>query len=396
MSEKILSMNEKEATELIQEVQKRSEARMTAQMDEKIFELTDAVEKQGTALRGMMQFGGADFGSPMSKIISDNKKSFESLANGESKGLKFNVPRATVNKALVARANVVDSTLALRLPDVGQIAHALPVMRSLFRSAQVGPNSGGVVRYFEQNEITRGATTVDEGGEKPESSFEWKERSMQIQKIADSSIVTMEALKDFDFMASEIERLLTVNVALKEDAQLYSGDGNAPNLKGVHTTAAAFDHGSYSGPKIDNANLFDLIILLRAQIISGKQSKFMPNVVLVNPNDFVAYRNAKASDGHYVLPGFLSADGGSVAGMRIIESNQVTANTLLVGDFRFGTLYDLEGINISVGHVDDQFIKNQATILAEMRTGLLIRNQDVDAFLKVTAIDDAIAAIETP
>jgi len=47
-----------------------------------------------------------------------------------------------------------------------------------------------------------------------------------------------------------------------------------------------------------------------------------------------------------------------VEGIRIVESSQVTPNTMLVGDFRYGTIYDLEDVVIEMGWINDQFIKN--------------------------------------
>ena len=83
-------------------------------------------------------------------------------------------------------------------------------------------------------------------------------------------------------------------------------------------------------------------------------------------------------------------------GMRIIASGQVTANTMVVGDFRYGTIYDLEDFTIEMGWVNDQFIKNCFTILAEQRLALLIRTGDETAFRKVTNITTALADLETP
>ena len=66
---------------------------------------------------------------------------------------------------------------------------------------------------------------------------------------------------------------------------------------------------------------------------------------------------------------------------------------LVVGDFRFGTIYDLEGINLEVGWINDQFVQNTKTILAEQRLGLLIRNADATGFLKCANIGAAINAV---
>ena len=69
---------------------------------------------------------------------------------------------------------------------------------------------------------------------------------------------------------------------------------------------------------------------------------------------------------------------------------------MVVGDFRYGTIYDLEDVTIEMGWINDQFIKNTFTILAEQRLALLIRTGDETAFRKVTNITTALADLETP
>jgi hypothetical protein len=83
-------------------------------------------------------------------------------------------------------------------------------------------------------------------------------------------------------------------------------------------------------------------------------------------------------------------------GMRVVESAQVTANTLAVIDSKYGTIYEDGGIELEMGYVDDQFTKDTMTIKARKRTALLIRTVDEGGFFKVSNIATAIANIETP
>ena len=55
--------------------------------------------------------------------------------------------------------------------------------------------------------------------------------------------------------------------------------------------------------------------------------------------------------------------------------SQVTANTMVVGDFRYGTIYELEDTTVEMGWINDQFIKNSFTILAEARFGTAYQNR---------------------
>lgn len=354
--------------------------------------LTEAVEKQGEEMRKLFEEKDSQNGKSVSEMIAEKAEDIKNIATGKIKGVDLSISQ----KAQVTRAGVSDTTMAMRLPEVGQLPYLGTVMSGLFRHAQVSPSSNGTIRYIDQDAITRGAASVAEAATKPESAITWIERTLQLEKIADSIPVTKEAFADVQFIESEIQRLLNTNLALKEDQQLWNGTGTTPQMKGVFTTALAFDAAAYalsSKPKVIEGTIYDLLAILRVEIMNGKQSAYMPNVAVLNPSDILRYKLAKASDGHYVLPPFIDQNGQVIDGMRVVESSQVTVNTLVVGDFNRGTIYDLENVEISMGYVNDQFVKNAMTILAEKRAGLLIRNVEADGFIKVTDIDASITAI---
>jgi len=239
--------------------------------------LTEAVEKQGIEMRKL--FEGPKSEKSIDEIVMEKAEEIVKLADTRGR-MKISLPN--VRKTEVTRAGVQSTTMAMRLAEVGQQPYLGTVMSGLFTHASVSPSSNGVIRYYDQNTVTRNAAGVAESGTKPESAINWVERTCLIEKIADSIPVTKEAWKDVYFIQSEINRLLNVNLALKEDADLWDGDGNTPNLKGVYTSAYAFD---YVGDAITRANIFDLAAQMKVDITNNRQSKYMPNVVVINPAD---------------------------------------------------------------------------------------------------------------
>ena len=116
----------------------------------------------------------------------------------------------------------------------------------------------------------------------------------------------------------------------------------------------------------------------------------------MNPADVLKYKLAKAVDGHYILPPFVSADGMRIDNVQVVESSEVDANSLVIGDFTKGRIYRSESVNITMGLIANQFIENKWTILAEEEMMLLIRDVDADAYVKVTDVDAAINALNIP
>jgi len=373
---------------------KEFEEKMTALgvTDKKISELTEALKTQGETLKKLLNPGKENAGKSFDEIIEEKKDKIKALASGDrSAAFKLEIPSEAF-KTLLQRAAVNQNTTAMRLPDVGQLAYLGSVMSGLFQHVNMDAASNGTIRYIDQSLIVRGADVVGEDGQKPESQIEWTEYSMTVKKIADSIPVTKEAWNDIGFIRGEIQRLLNVNLMLKEDAQFWSGSGVGNNIKGIYTYATAFVPATYAGTT-PFANIYDLLAVVRVDIMNGKGGKYLPQTVVMNPVDILRLKLIKDADGRYNLPPFMMANGQVVDGMSIIESSQVTANTLIVGDFRYGTIYDAEGVTVEMGYVNDQFIKNTQTILAEKRTMLLVRNADNDAFRKVIDINAAIAGI---
>lgn len=351
-----------------------------------ISKLTEAVEKQGEELRKNFSQGKNREGKDWEQIVDEQAEGIKKIAKGGRTSLKLELPK--IQKTAVSRASVTDSYQAMRLAEIGQAPYLGTSLAGLFRHVPVSPDSGGFIRYIDQASITRNAAMTAEAGTKPESAITWQEYVLPLEKVADSIPVSKEAFSDVLFIKGELQRLLEVNLALALDDELYDGSGVTPHLKGVYTSASTWNYAAYTGYTAYQANIFDLIMVMASQISSGKQSKYKINTVIISPTDALRMELVKDANGVPLSSFYKTAM--QQMGVQIVVSNQVTANTMLVGDFRFGTIYDIEGVTIEMGWIDQQFVKNQFTILAEQRLALLIRTIDADAFLKVTNITAAL------
>jgi HK97 family phage major capsid protein len=60
-------------------------------------------------------------------------------------------------------------------------------------------------------------------------------------------------------------------------------------------------------------------------------------------------------------------------GRPVVEAIGMTQNTALCADFQMGTmLFDREQAAIRVGTINDQFVRNMQTILAELRAAFVV------------------------
>ena len=342
-----------------------------------ISELKEIAEKQGLAMQKMNERKNES--ASLKELLVAKKDEIAEVAQGG---------KMVTIKTDVTRSSVSNHVLAMRLPGVGQLASQRNVLQPLFAPGTVGPNSNGVIRYVDQAAITNNAAYVTEAAEKPEDAYTWAEFTLPIEVLATHIPVTNQALSDIDFIETEINNILLRNLAIKKDNALWNGSGTPPAIKGIYTYA---DEYVAAASGITDANIYDLIIKMQESIAGDTQ--YMPNFAVMNIADINLMRLKKDSNNNYVVPPFASQDGANVAGITIIASNSVTANTMLVGDFSFGTLYTLGGLQIDVGWIANQFIENQVTIRAEERHGLLVRSINEDAFAKETSISAALTTL---
>jgi hypothetical protein len=347
------------------------------------------------------------------QLVHEKADAFKAIANGGGKdaGFKFRVKAdQNVDKTVVYSSSVTSSSLSYREPAIGQLAAPNTVFDKVFRTVNLSEAdlaaSNGVISYLDVTAETNNAAETAEtnsqtvgSNNKPESAITWQEYTQALRVIADTIPVTRNAYRHLGFIASEIDRLLRKNQALRKDLQIYKGDGNAPNIKGIYTFTTAVTLASM--PRYQNVvqpNLADLAADLSVYVAnksdaSGAQMKYMPNVLFINPADALRFFE-KGSDGHYVLPPYFKD--GKAGNLTIIESPRVTVNTLMVGDASYGTIYQAEDVIIEAALVNDQFLKNQWTLRAEQELCFLQRTADLGAFTKVTDITAALVALAKP
>lgn len=322
------------------------------------------------------------------KQLADNKELLKAIASGTS-------AKEVVVKALTNRASVQLTQQAYDLPDIGQLATRKLSMYDVFPKLNLsGSNDNGTIRYYDWDEetIVRAAASVAEGALFPESTAKFKRYSLPIQKIGDTLPVTEEFFEDENMFAAELGMFLEVNVNLAIDTQLADGDGTSNTLVGLKASVPA-----YVAPEagIQDASIYDLIVKVREAITATGGSKYSPDVVFMNITDINKMKLKKDDLNNYIMPPFATVGGQVVDGITVIESNNITANTLVLGDRRYARIYERGGLVLSKGLVGTQFTEDEMTLKARKRLAFLIRNADKGGWRKVTDIDAALVTLAT-
>ena len=293
-------------------------------------------------------------------------ESFQKFANGEAntaqfhtKDVLFGTPDANDNRIDPAS---VDNTYLPILPEVNE-------MFRIRQTLNQGTMSGSAVPFPTVTGTAGNAGMQTEGDAKSAREKEMTLQSYPAQVLAGYVRVSKQVMDDLQGFASYLAVQLPYELYDVEDTQLLTGNGTSPNLYGLSngaSTAAAI--GSPWTAKFANgtSTIWDQIIAAMATL---RSLKYMPNRIIMNPQDVALLAVTKDTNDQYTAPVIWVNGTPSIYGVPINESTAVPAGTLCMFDSaRVGQVFSREGLNIRFSEEDStNFRDNMITVRAEER-----------------------------
>lgn len=247
-----------------------------------------------------------------------------------------------------------------------------PEQRRLFVADLLGPQPTGlpVVPYIqEKNPVTNegGALMTSEGSAKAEVTMEFQAADAPVRKITAWIPVTTEILADAPTLRGYIDNRLAYMILLREEQQILSGSGTAPQIRGILNTAGIQTQTAVVGDvPATFALAYSKIELVDCEVTG----------VVMHPVDYwtaVSTRHSEQFDNGF--GGASPSDISSISwGEPVIRSRALSAGNALVGDWRMGaSLFRREGVNIKASDShSDYFTNNKAAIRGEARSALAV------------------------
>jgi len=351
-------------------------------MKEDLTELKTAIETQGLALQKITDKTPAEKTTLKAELLKAYSDIVKNVGAGGNH--KFKVDSGIIPKTTIGLASITSDPMGMFLPDWAVIQSQKNAIAPSLNKFSLTADDHGVIYWTDQTTRTNNAAARSDGSAAAEQVYAWTGYSETVDNISAMVPVHKEALKHISQLENEIKMLLTDDIRVALDNYCYTGTGTAPQIGGIYTRATAFNAATFisaGGFAPKQANLRDLILSMAAQIM--KASKYNVDKVWLNPYDALQLKSYKSDLGIY-LPLMVN---GKVETIEVIEANSVTANTLVLGDSSKARLYDTGSVEIEIGYnLTGDFSKRILTILANMETSLLIRNAEVDAFLKSSDI----------
>lgn len=202
--------------------------------------------------------------------------------------------------------------------------------------------------------------------------YEWKDAVALKECIAGYVPVSKDALKDYDMMMYIIENDLRDQVAEVEDAKMVAGT-NQNGIVGITNTVGiqTFTNGV-------GGVYFDAIRKMRTLCVQN--ARRIPTHVAMSPEIKEAIDLYKTTQGFYQ-----SLGEGRYWGMEAVEDANVDG--ILVYDAASALRRPIHGLSIEVGYYNDQFIKNELSVLVEKTTALQVVRPSAFVFAEKDDLD---------
>ncbi|WP_307739802.1 phage major capsid protein [uncultured Parolsenella sp.] len=291
---------------------------------------------------------------------------------------------------MVALNDVTDATHQLGLATPTQTSYDLPsnvieLPMGVLDTLSKGTTDANLV-YKVPGAFTNGAALWQPGKVKAESDEHWDEKTMNLFTVAHWVAISKHAANHYGQLQSLITNDLMYGLRVKEHAyalNLDDGDGKHGILKDP-------DIQKYTAKK--GEKFYDSA--RRMKTAAWMASGFQPNYVAVHPYVMEQLDLEKSSDGWYLR---LNSDG-KVWGIPVVEDVNLFETTgestsakttygALMYNSMCATWYTSETDALSVGLVNDQFIRNEYTLLAEGEHGITVQRPKAFVYLK-----DAVSA----
>lgn len=313
--------------------------------------------------------------TPAAPVVGGEPKSFgESFFKGfdsEQKGKEFSLDGFEVKTLFETAAGwLPESTRTGRLVDYA----VAPI--SILDFIPSGTTNQAAIVYMEETTYTQSAAEALEGGTYAESAFELTEQTSTVRKVAHFIPVTDEQLEDVSQTSSYLDRNMRKGLTERMALQVLVGDGTAPNLSGILDRAIQTQaKGTDPVP--------DAIHKALTKVRVGGYG--MPNLIVMNPNDWQDVRLLRTTDGIYIWGSPSEAGPATIWGLPVAQESRLTENTGLVGDFDYCDLAYKRGVEVKVSDShSDYFIKGKQAVRADVRVAFQVYRPY--AFCTVTSI----------
>lgn len=329
--------------------------------------LSGLKEQVATLEQKIAEGGGSDVDERKSlgdMFVSDEKVKAK-LEAGMTSGERVDLRIKTTLTSLTtdAAGSVGDAINQTRLPGILPLPQRRLYVRDLISPGRM---DGNTLEYVKETGFTNSAAATAEGSSKPESDIKLDLQTTSAKVIAHWMKASRQVLSDISQLRSMIDERLIYGLKYVEETELLNGDNTGQHLNGIVTQATA-----YSAPiSIADLNIIDV---MRLAMLQAALAEYPATGHVLHPTDWATIETLKDSTGRYIIGNPQGTLTPTLWGLPVVATQAMTVRKFLTGAFKLGAqLFDRWDARVEAGFVNDDFIKNLATILGEERLALAV------------------------
>lgn len=295
-------------------------------------------------------------------VENDRVKSW--LSSEQSSGKADMRFKATITSATTAAPGSAGAGIqTTRLPGILERPRRHLTVRDLLSQGRM---DGNTLEYVRETGFVNNAAPVAEGQLKPSSDLQFDLVNTSAKVIAHWMKASRQILSDFSQLSSIIDERLLYGLAYVEEQQLLNGDGTGQNLLGIVPQATA-----YAAPvTVTGSTIIDQ---LRLALLQAELAEFPSTGIVLNPKDWAVIELLKDTQGRYLIGNPQGTLSPTLWGVDVVTTQAMTEDKFLAGAFKMGAqVFDRWDARVEVGYVNDDFIRNLVTVLAEERLALAV------------------------
>ncbi|MDW9726309.1 phage major capsid protein [Sinorhizobium meliloti] len=339
------------------------------EVDESLTKLNARIDEEFSRIEQKMARSRGHGDEPQKSIgeqftESESFKSFQDSKFAKSqRGADLKVKATLTSLTTDAAGSVGDAIQNSRLPGILPLPQRRLTVRDLLSQGRM---DGNTLEYVKETGFTNGAAGVAEGALKPSSDIKLDLVTTSAKVIAHWMKASKQVLDDISQLRSMIDQRLLYGLAYVEEAQLLNGDGTGQNLHGIIPQATA-----YAAPiTITSPTSIDI---MRLAMLQAALAEYPATGHVMHPSDWAFIETLKDADGRYIIGNPQGTISPTLWNLPVVTTQAIAVDTFLTGAFRLGAqVFDRWDARIEAAYVDDDFIRNLITILAEERLALAV------------------------
>lgn len=297
-------------------------------------------------------------------VESDGFKAFQETGFAKSaRGADIKIKATLTSLTTDAAGSVGDAIQTTRLPGILPLPQRRMTVRDLITPGRM---DGNALEYVKETGFTNNAGMVAEGAEKPSSDIKFDLVTTSAKVIAHWMKASKQVLDDISQLRSIIDQRLLYGLAYVEEQQLLNGDGTGQNLHGIIPQATAYSAAftPTDGTAIDT---------IRLAMLQAALAEYPATGTVMHPTDWARIELTKDAGGNYIIGVPQGNIGARLWGLPVVQTQAISVDKFLTGAFSLGAqVFDRWDARIEAAYVNDDFIKNLVTILAEERLALAV------------------------